>query len=395
MTDSDENREMINEKEITENENEVKTTSASEATSEGSAKASSKKVDKADAEVSKKEDKAGSAAPAKKKKKKSAYRRMIEHRIKVAAIVVAAIATVLILFVTCIASYDFSEKAWHVKFDPFHGYSYTYYLKKDFVPAHIEIDSCTKGGSSVTIPDTIWGARVEVISDDAFKDSVKQVTLGKFVYCVGEGNGEQNFILPENYGSTEYYVTFKDKEASGFYYKANPDKTLTAYAYFKTREEFAVPNQFGGLTVAYSTDYYENTEYLTNMAETLVTSHSMLPYNMARIIEVGELGINPYFFSISDEETSSRLQNVFNNLPRIYKYDENGNPADAESAIKLAITNHGGGKGESVMEVIESYSPVAFIAAEKDLTVQTIDALLNDSIDFSSWLRSGFIKICN
>ncbi len=392
MTESNENREVINEKEITENENEVKTALTEEAISEASAKKALKKVDKADAEVPEKEDKAGSGSSPKKKKKKSAYRRMIEHRIKVAAIVVAAIAAVFILFVTCIASYDFSEKAWHVKFDPIHGFSYTYFLKKDFVPAHIEIDSCSKGGSSVTIPDTIWGVRVDGISDDAFKDSVKQVMLGKFVYYVGEGNGEQAFILPEGYGSTEYYVTFKDKDASGFYYKANPDGTLTAYAYFKARDKFAVPNQYGGLTVAYCTDYYENTTYLTEMAETLVTSHSMLPYNMARIIEVGEQGINPYFFSV-DQDSSTRLQNVFKNLPRIYKYDENGNPADGESAIKLAITNHGGGKGESVMDVIESYPPVTFIAAEKDLTVQTIDALLNDSIDFSSWLRSGFIKV--
>ena len=381
MIDSNENIEVTNEKEIAENENKVKTASAEKAPSE-----------KASPVASVNEEKTGSKAPAR-KKKKSAYRRMIEHRIKVAAIVVAAVAALLILFFTCVASYDFSKKAWHVKFDPIHGYSYTYYLKKDFVPAHIEIESCSKGGSSVTIPDTIWGARVEVISEDAFKDSVKQVTLGKFVYCVEEGNGEQKFILPESYGSTEYYVTFKDKNASGFYYKANPDCTLTAYAYFKTQEEFDVPLQYGGLTVSYCTNYYENTEYLTAMAETLVTSHSMLPYNMERIIEIGEGGINQYFFSIDDEETRTRLQNVFNNLPRIYKYDENGNPADGETAIKLAIANNGGGMGESVMEVMESYSPIDFIAAEKDLTVQTIDALLNDSIDFSSWLRSSFLTV--
>lgn len=382
MADSNENREVINEKEVTESENEVKTVSAEKESAAETSPA-----------VSSKAEKTGSMAPAKKKKKKSAYRRMIEHRIKVAAIVVAAVAAVLILFFTCIASYDFSEKAWHVKFDPIHGYTYTYYLKNDFVPAHIEIKSCSKGGSSVTIPDTIWGARVEVISEDAFKDSVKQVTLGKFVYCVEEGNGEQKFILPEGYGSTDYYVTFKDKNASGFYYKANPDCTLTAFAYFKSQEEFDVPLQYGGLTVSYCTNYYENTEYLTAMAETLVTSHSMLPYNMERIIEIGEGGINQYFFSIDDEETRTRLQNVFNNLPRIYKYDENGNPADGETAIKLAIANNGGGLGESVMEVMESYSPIDFIAAEKDLTVQTIDALLNDSIDFSSWLRSAFLTV--
>ena len=58
----------------------------------------------------------------KKKKKKSAYRRMVEHHLKVAGIIVGSIALIAILFFTLIASYDFSKKAWHVKFDPFHGY---------------------------------------------------------------------------------------------------------------------------------------------------------------------------------------------------------------------------------------------------------------------------------
>ena len=55
------------------------------------------------------------------KKKKSAYRRMIEKRIKIIACIVAVLAILVTVFFTCIASYSFSEKAWHVKFDPFHG----------------------------------------------------------------------------------------------------------------------------------------------------------------------------------------------------------------------------------------------------------------------------------
>ncbi|MBO4687650.1 MAG: hypothetical protein J5636_03985 [Clostridiales bacterium] len=327
------------------------------------------------------------------KKKKTAYRRMIEHRIKIASIVVGAIALLLLLFFTCIAGYSFSAKAWHVKFDPIHGYAYTYYLKKDFNPAHIVIDSCTKSGSEVTVPDTIWGARVEVIGDSAFKSSVKQVKLGKYVYAVGEGNGQQRFLLPDSYASTTYYVTFKDKEASGFYYKANPDKTLTAYAYFKSEAEYTVPVSYGGLTVSQVTDYYENTPYLLEMAETLVSCQSMLPYNMLRINEVMEAGINPYFFSIEDEETISRVQNVFNHLPQIYKYDSAGNPADAETEIKLSITNGGSASGRTAKEIIESNPAITFINAEQDLTFNTVDALLNDTKSFRDWLCSGFIQV--
>jgi len=328
-----------------------------------------------------------------KKKKKTAYRRMIEYRIKIASIVVGAIAVLLILFFTCIAGYSFSAKAWHVKFDPIHGYSYTYYLKKDFTPAHIVINSCSKSGSSVTIPDTIWGARVEEISDDAFRSGVKEVKLGKYVYSVGEGNGDKHFILPDGYGATPYYVTFKDKEASGFYYKAFPDATLVAYAYFNTQDKYTVPTNYGGLSVSQATDYYGNTTYLTELAETLVSCHSMLPYNMSRVIEVMENGINPYFFSIEDEDTISRVQNVFNHLPKIYKYDAAGNPADGETEIKLAITNAGGGIGKTAKEVMESYPPITFINAEKDLTFNTVDALLNDTQSFGDWLSSGFTKV--
>ncbi|MBR5417663.1 MAG: hypothetical protein IK109_06480, partial [Clostridiales bacterium] len=155
----------------------------------------------------------------KKKKKKSAYRRMIEHHLKVAGIIIGSIALIAVLFFTLIASYDFSKKAWHVKFDPIHGYSYTLYLKQEYTPAHIVIESCSKSSEEVTIPDTIFGARVETIEDDAFKSSVKTVKLGQYVTMVGEGMSDKTFVLPENYGQTalKSYVTFKDKNASGFY----------------------------------------------------------------------------------------------------------------------------------------------------------------------------------
>ena len=145
------------------------------------------------------------------KKKKSAYRRMIEKRIKIIACIVAVLAILVTVFFTCIASYSFSEKAWHVKFDPFHGYSYTLYLKKDFTPAHIVIESCSKGSSEVTVPDSIWGVRVDEIADNAFKDSVKTVNLSRNVVRVGEGCADKTIVLPYGYGSTGFLTSYRLK----------------------------------------------------------------------------------------------------------------------------------------------------------------------------------------
>ena len=85
------------------------------------------------------------------------------------------------------------------------GFNFTYersvyykYLKKEYTPAHIVIESSSKGSSEVTVPDSIWGVRVDELSDDVFKDSVKTVKLGKNVTQVGEGNSDKTFILPEN-----------------------------------------------------------------------------------------------------------------------------------------------------------------------------------------------------
>lgn len=326
------------------------------------------------------------------RKKKSAYRRMIEHRLKIAGIIVGSIALLLVLFFTLIASYDFSEKAWHVKFDPIHGYKYTLYTKQGYTPARIVIESCSKSGDEVTLPDTIWGVRVEELSDGAFKDSVKTIRLGKNVNLVGEGYQDKTLILPEGYGATSYYTSFKDREHSGFYYKAMPDGTLTAFAYFGSESTYTVPKSFAGLPVKKVTEYYENDDYLIRLAECEADHYSVLPYNMIRVNLIRNEAIDPYVYFLQDLESREKMKERIMSLPAQYSYNSDGTPADGETAIKLALIHKGDGNGKNCGGVMADYDPLDFIAAERYLTKRTSDCHTDGEPDFGDWLMDGFVE---
>lgn len=328
----------------------------------------------------------------KKKKKKSAYRRMIEHHIKVAAIIIGSIALVAVLFFTLIASYDFSKKAWHVKFDPIHGYSYTLYLKQEYTPAHIVIESCSKSSEEVTVPDTIFGARVETIGDGAFKSSVKTVKLGQYVTLVGEDMSDKSFVLPENYGTgaLKSYVTFKDKNGSGFYYKAMYDNTMMAFAYFGTKEGYKIPESFGGMKVSKATEYYENDEYTSRLAEYEAEHYSVLPYNMIRVNIIRNEAIDPYVSSLEDLESRQRMKERIMSLPAQYNYNTDGTPADGETAIKLAFIHKGDGNGKNCGGVMADYDPSDFFAAVRYVSKRTSDCHTDGEPDFEVWMMDGF-----
>ena len=335
-----------------------------------------------------------SASGKKKKKKKSAYRRMIEHHLKVAGIIVGSIALVAVLFFTLIASYDFSKKAWHVKFDPFHGYSYTLYLKQEYYPAHVVIDSCSKSSEEVTVPDTIFGARVETIGDGAFKSSVKTVKLGQYVNLVGEGMSDKTFVLPEKYGQAalKSYVTFKDKNASGFYYKAMYDNTMMAFAYFGTEADYKVPESFGGMKVSKTTEYYENDDYTIRLAEYEAEHYSVLPYNMIRVNLIRNEAIDPYVASLEDLESREKMKERIMSLPAQYSYNADGTPADGETAIKLAFIHKGDGNGKNCGGVMADYDPSDFFAAVRYMAKRTSDCHTNGEPDLDVWMMAGFIE---
>ena len=330
----------------------------------------------------------------KKKKKKSAYRRMIEHHLKVAGIIIGSIALIAILFFTLIASYDFSKKAWHVKFDPIHGYSYTLYLKQEYSPAHVVIESCSKSSEEVTIPDTIFGARVETIDDDAFKSSVKTVKLGQYVTMVGEGMSDKTFILPENYGQAalKSYVTFKDKNASGFYYKAMFDNTMMAFAYFGSEADYKVPESFGGMKVSKTTEYYENDEYTTRLAEYEAEHYSVLPYNMIKVNLIHNEAIDPYVYFLEDLESREKMKERIMSLPAQYNYNADGTPADGETAIKLAFIHKGDGNGKNCGGVMADYDPSDFFAAIRYMSKRTSDCHTDGEPDLEVWMMAGFIE---
>ena len=325
------------------------------------------------------------------KKKKSAHRRMIERGIKIAVIIVAAIAALVTLFFTCIASYSFSEKAWHVKFDPIHGYSYTFYLKKDFMPAHIVIDSCSKGSSDVTVPDTLWGIRVDEISDNAFKDSVKSVKLGKNIVRVGEGCADKTIVLPEGYGSMGFLTSFKDRNGSGFYYKALADKTLVAYAYFGDEASYKMPKTFAGIEVSKVVEYYANDGYTEVYAEYAFQSATHIPYNMHRVQLIEKEGIDPYANMMDGATTRDRLRGKLLGLPQNYKYNPDGTPADGETAIKLAIVQRGNGVGKTCGDVLREYSARDFVSAVTYITEMTAESLTSGEPTFTEWMIEGYV----
>ncbi|MBP5417166.1 MAG: hypothetical protein J6Y58_06565 [Clostridiales bacterium] len=372
------------EKKITEAvEEEVE--AAAEKTEETVAEKAAKVKDAAEAKTEKTAETSGS------KKKKSAKRRMIEHRIKIIAIIVAVIAVLVTIFFTCIASYSFSEKAWHVKFDPIHGYSYTIYQKQDFTPAHIVIDSCSKGSSEVTVPDSIWGVRVDEISDNAFKDSVKTVKLGKNIVRVGEGCADKTIVLPYGYGSTGFLTAFKDKNGSGFYYKALADKTLCAYAYFGEQGSYQMPKTFAGIPVSQVVEYYANDGYTEVYADYVFQSSTLLPYNMHQVQLIEKEGIDPYANMMDGATSRDKIRGKLLGLPQNYRYNADGTPADGETAIKLAIVQRGNGVGKTCGDVLKEYSPRDFVTAVKYISDMTAESHTEDEPDFEAWMMEGFV----
>ena len=326
-----------------------------------------------------------------KKKKKSAERRLLEHRLKIAGIIVAVIAVLVTLFFTCIASYSFSEKAWHVKFDPIHGYSYTVYQKKDFTPAHIVIDSCSKGSSEVTVPDSIWGVRVDEISDNAFKDSVKTVKLGKNITRVGEGVTDKTIVLPSGYGSNGFLTSFKDKNGSGFYYKALADQTMVAFAYFGEQASYQVPKTFGGITVSKAVEFYTNDTFTESYAEYVAQSATVVPYNMVKVQLIEKEGVDPYADMMDGATTKDKLRSALLTLPQNYNYNSDGSPADGETAVKLAIVQRGNGVGKTCGDVMVEYPPRDFVSAVTYISEQTESALTSDEPTFTEWMMDGFV----
>ena len=318
---------------------------------------------------------------------------MIEKRIKIAAIIVAAVAVVLTVFFVFFASYDFSNKAWNVKRDPIHGFSYTMYSKQEFGHARIVIRSCSKKSGSVKVPDTIWGVRVEELGDSAFAEGVDSIALGKYVYLVGEGYGSKKLTLPADYAQDSHYLAIKDKNASGFYYKAMKDGTLTAFAYFGSEENYQIPVSCAGISVSKATEYYVNDDYLTLMANTIAEHASALPYNMVRLKQVQKDAIDPYIYYLEDLESREKMKGRLMALPDEYNFNPDGSPADGETAIKMALLNKGDGNGKNCAMVLAEYPAIDFIQAERFLSRRTSDCHTDGELDFGDWLLDGFIEV--
>ena len=328
-----------------------------------------------------------------KKKKKTAYRRMIEHRIKIASIIVGVIALLAILFFTLVASYSFSEKAWHVKFDPIHGYSYILYTKQEFSPAHIVITSCSLKDKEITVPDTIWGVLVDELEDNAFPKEGQIIHLGQYVTVVGEGYGDKLLILPSGYENSYSYLSIKDRNGSGFYYKVTKYGALAAYAFFGTQEQYQIPKSCCGLPVSLVTEYYENDAYLEALAEVEAETSSIPAYNMLRVDEVRKNGIDPYVMTMKYKASLENIQTRLMRLPDEFTFLADGSPADGETAIKMAIINTGTVSGESCGDVMAKYTPMEFIRAESFITQRTNDCHDTDELSFQEWLCDGLIEV--
>lgn len=326
-----------------------------------------------------------------KKKKKSAQRRLMEHRIKMVAIPVGIVALLATVFFVFFAHYDFSKKAWIVKFDPIHGYTYTMYSKQEYSHARIVIHSCSKKSDEVTVPDTIFGVRVEELEEGAFSDAVKTIHLGKYVHLIGEGYGNKALTLPDGYGTDGNYLSILDKNGTGFYYKAMPDLSLTAFAYFGTEEAYQVPTSFSGIKVSKVTPYYVNDDYLTLLAECEATHSSTLAYNMERVKMIQSRGIDPYIYYLEDLESREKVKQRLLTLPDEYNYLPDGSAADGETAIKLALIHNGDGKGKNCAIVMAGYPPLDFITAERYISKHTSDCHTDGEMGYGEWLMDGFV----
>ncbi len=327
-----------------------------------------------------------------------AYRRLMIHRIRVACTVAGILLALFVIFWSFFAHYDFSKKAWVVTYDPIHGYAYTRYSKQDYAHARIVIDKCFSSKEEVTVPDTIFGARVEELGDRSFKDSVKTIRLGTYVNLVGEGFGDKKLVMApaekrQIPGETKKYLSIRDKESSGFYFKTLDDDTLLAFAYFGTQEQYSVPSSICGIKVTKATEYYVNDDYLSMLADTFLTHAGTFAYNMLRVKMVQKNAIDPYMMALTDKESRESLKDCLLDLPDQYTFNPDGSAADGETAIKLAMINNGDGKGNNCALVMAQYDPLDFIRAMHYLSVNSSVCHNESEPDLEEWLVDGFVDV--
>ncbi|MBR3058815.1 MAG: hypothetical protein IKG93_12750 [Clostridiales bacterium] len=322
-----------------------------------------------------------------------AEKRLRNHRIRVAAAIIGVIAVLVTVFLVFFAHYDFGKKAWIVKYDPIHGYSYTWYTKQEYTNSRIVINKCLKKGESQTVPDTIWGVRVEELADHSFADSVTSVALGQYVYLVGEGFSNKTITVPYGYDALSTNIAIKDKERSGFYYKILKDSTLIAYAYFGTEDAYQMPSSCAGLKVSKCTKYYVNDDYLSLMAETFATHASTVPFNMGQVKLIMKNAINPYMRYLVNNDSRNNVKNRLYQLPDNYDFLPDGSPANGETAIKMALINNGDGKGNNCAMVMAKYPPLDFISAIQYLSKNTEACLEGNEMNIFEWMQAGFEEI--
>ncbi len=321
--------------------------------------------------------------------RKMAERRLRLHRIRILSSVIGVILLLAAIFLVFVAHYDFGKKAWIVKWDPIHGYAYTMYSKQEYSHARIVITASSKKSEDLTIPDTIWGVRVEELADNSISDSVKNIKLGKYVYLVGEGFSDRTLSASDGYSDTSTYLAIKDKDASGFYYKLQKDQTLVAYAYFGTQEAYVAPSTAFGFKVSRCTQYYVNDDYLVLLAETFATHESTVPFNMVKVKQIQQNGINPYMRYLTSKDSKDKTRKRIYALPENFNFLPDGSPADGETAIKMAFLHNGDGKGNNTALVMAKYSPLDFIAAVEYITKYTDDCHEPDELNFGDWTRDG------
>ena len=329
----------------------------------------------------------------KEKARELAMKRLRRHRIRVASTILGVIAVLAMIFFVFIAHYDFHKKAWIVKWDPIHGFAYTLYTQQEYSHSRIVITSSSKTSESITIPDTMWGARVEELADNSISDSVKNITLGKYVYLLGEGFGSKTISVDPGYAESSTYLSVKDKDASGFYYKLQKDSTMVAFAYFGTEEAYQVPSSICGVKVARCTEYYVNDDYLSLLAETFATHESTVPFNMVRVKMIQQRAIAPYMNYLTKRESRENTKTRLFSLPDQYNFNADGSPADGETAIKMALINNGDGKGNNCALVMAKYPPLDFIAALKYLGKNTQACLEGGELNIYEWIQDG-MKVC-
>jgi len=332
------------------------------------------------------------------KRRATAERRLRLHRIRVACTVAGTILALFVLFWSFIAHYNFSIRAWVVTYDPIHGYAYTRYSSQQYSHARIVIDKCLSSKEEVTVPDTIFGARVEEFKDRSFKDSVKTIHLGRYVTIIGEGFSDKRLVMAPKeqrniVGEGKKYLSIKDKDSSGFYYKSLDDDTLVAYAYFGTQEQYSVPSSLCGIKVSKATEYYVNDDYLSMLADVFHTHTGIFAYNMLRVKMIQKNAIDPYMHSLEDKESRDSLRDCLLDLPDNYDFNPDGSPSNGETAIKLAMINNGDGKGNNCAIVMARYDPLEFVRAMHYLSIHSSVCHTENELDLEEWLADGFVDV--